>query len=210
VTAVLGRRGSRGDLADVMVVFDWNGTVMADVERAVAATNAVLAAHGIAPLDEAGFRESFRLPLAGWLGGLGVPEGEAAWNAAMAARPALARPEAAAALAALHEAGALVAVVSAAGAEAVGADLAATGLAPYVGTVWTAVSDKASRLAEDRGLRPRAIYVGDTEYDVRAARRAGYEAVALTGGYRPAAALAEVGPAAVLHDLHQVVEFAAG
>lgn len=126
----------------------------------------------------------------------------------MAARSARARREAGAALAALHGRGALVAVVSAAGTDAVATDLTATGLAPCIAQVWTGVTDKAIQLGKDRGLRPRAIYVGDTEYDIVAAQQAGFEAVGLTGGYSPAAALAPARPSAVLNDLHQVVQFA--
>ncbi len=173
MTAVPSRMGA-GDLAGVMVVFDWNGTVMADVDRAVAATSAVLADHGIEPLAREDFRAGFRLPLAEWLASLGAPGAETAWNVAMAARSARARPEAGAALAALHGRGALVAVVSAAGTDAVATDLTATGLALCIAQVWTGVTDKAIQLGKDRGLRPRAIYVRDTEYDIVPAQRAGF------------------------------------
>ncbi|MBW0134403.1 HAD hydrolase-like protein [Pseudonocardia abyssalis] len=57
------------------------------------------------------------------------------------------------------------------------------------------MADKAAHLSAVRGLRTRAVYVGDTEYDVRGALRAGFEAVDVTGGHRPAAALRGAGRA---------------
>jgi phosphoglycolate phosphatase len=204
MTAALGT-----DLHDLMVVLDWNGTVMADTDRAVEATNEVLASYGLDPLSRTEFRARWALPLGGWLVGLGVPGDDAeaaeeAWNAAMARRRAPVRPGAAAALAGLVERGAYVAVVSAAGAEAVGTDVAAAGLGAHLHAVDSGVRDKAAHLAACRDLRERAVYVGDTEYDVDSARRAGYLAVAIAGGYRPRAALAEAAPHALLEDLAEL------
>jgi phosphoglycolate phosphatase len=210
MTAVTDAVGA--DLADLMVVLDWNGTVMADVDRAVEATNEVLAGYGLGALSRADFRAGWALPLRGWLVGLGIPvadaaAAEAAWNAAMARRPAPVRPGAVDALAELTARGAYVAVVSAAGAEAVGSDVDAAGLGPHLHAVDAGVRDKAAHLAAHRDLRERAVYVGDTEYDVDSARRAGYLAVAITGGYRPRAALATADPDTLLDDLRDLALF---
>lgn len=51
------------DLAPGEVVLDWKGTVVADRSRAVGATNAVLAAHGLPPITDADFGRLFGLPL---------------------------------------------------------------------------------------------------------------------------------------------------
>ncbi|MCX6467652.1 MAG: HAD hydrolase-like protein [Pseudonocardiales bacterium] len=191
-------------LDDTLVVFDWNGTIMCDLRRAVGATNAVLTARGLASLSARQFQDGFALPLAGWLDGLGIADAgraEDEWNAALAEAPAAPRAEAAAVLTELVRRGALTGVVSAAGPAAVEADVAAAGLAGLLGSVTGGVDDKAAHLAGLRGLRRRAVYVGDTEYDVVSALRAGFEAVAVTGGYRPAAALRGTGADAVIDSL---------
>lgn len=202
------------DLGDLMVVFDWNGTLMADLDRAVLATNDVLAGYGLAPLSTDAFRTGFTLPLAGWLVRLGVSGPDAgaaehAWNRAMAARTARPRRGAVTTLAGLAGRGAHVGIVSAAGTDAVHADLRTSGLEPYVHSVATGIVDKAAHLREHRSLRRRAIYVGDTEYDMESAHRAGYDAVAVTGGYRPAAALRDARPIAVVDDLTDLMRIVA-
>lgn len=194
-------------LDDTMVVFDWNGTIMSDLCRAVGATNAVLTARGLAPLSQQRFQNGFALPLADWLARLGVVDAgraEAEWNAALQAAPAAPRAEAAAVLAELVDRGALTGVVSAAGSAAVEADVAAAGLSTLLGSVTGGIEDKTSHLSGLRSLRKRAVYVGDTEYDVRSALHAGFIAVAITGGYRPAAALRGTGASAVIDSLSEL------
>ncbi|WP_376768572.1 HAD family hydrolase [Pseudonocardia pini] len=46
--------------------------------------------------------------------------------------------------------------------------------------------------------------MGDTEYDVVSARRAGYLAVAVAGGYRPRDALRRAEPYALLGELTEL------
>ena len=198
------------DLLDVLVVFDWNGTIVADLDRAVAATNEVLDAHRLPQLSTARFRETWRLPMASWLHGLGVPpddlEGaEALWNQAVTRRSAPVRDEAPRVLADLAARGALLGVVSAAGAAAVSTDLERSSLTDSFDLTATAVADKAAHLRTLRHLRETAVYVGDTEYDVHCARQAGYVGVGITGGYRSAAALATAG-GAVIDSLTSLVE----
>lgn len=194
-------------LDDTMVVFDWNGTIMSDLRRAVSATNAVLTARGIGPLTEDEFRDGFRLPLRGWLAGLGAgPEAEQEWNAALATLPARPRPEALDVLVELVERGAVTAVVSAASTEAVRADVDVSGMAGLFGQVAGGVDDKARHLATLRHHRERAFYVGDTEYDVRSALTAGFVAVAVTGGYRPAEVLERAGADVVVGSLRELLD----
>ncbi|OLT11333.1 hypothetical protein BJF78_26975 [Pseudonocardia sp. CNS-139] len=193
-----------------MVVFDWNGTIMSDLRRAVGATNAVLARRGLGPLSPQEFRARFALPLDRWLVGLGVaapdaPAAEREWNAALATEPAAPRPEAATVLGDLVARGALTGVVSAAGAEAVHADVAGAGLAHLLGEVATGVRDKAAHLRVLRPRRARAVYVGDTTYDMASARRAGFTAVGVTGGYSTGRALRAAGADAVVDSLEDLL-----
>jgi len=195
-------------LDGVLVALDWNGTVMCDLHRAVAATNAVLSRRGREPLSHGRFRANFTLPLQKWLRDLGVADDEVAereWNAAMAATGARPRDGAIEALTAMRQQGARTTVVSAASRFAVVTDLDAGGMTGLFDRVDTGVIDKASHLAKLRNAHRRALYVGDTEYDVEAAQLAGYEAVAITGGYRPAAALRASAASAVVDSFAQVI-----
>lgn len=205
-----GSLGRPARLDDTMVVFDWNGTVMSDLHRAVAATNTVLVARGLRPLTAGQFQAGFVLPLPRWLVSLGIgvddaPAAEQQWNRELAAVRASPRVEAAGVIAELVDGGALIGVLSAADGAAVEADIAAAGMADLFGFVATAVRDKAAHLRAVRGRRRRAIYVGDTEYDMRCARRAGFQAVAVTGGYRPADTFAVAEDVRVIDSLDELL-----
>ena len=80
---------SLGDLLEgvTLIALDWNGTTVNDLERAMRATNVVLARRGLPIQDLATFRETFKLPMTRYFGDLGIaPEDIAAaghdWNTA--------------------------------------------------------------------------------------------------------------------------------
>lgn len=200
------------DLNDCLIVFDWNGTIMDDSERAARATNTVLTARGQRSLDIDEFRATFTLPLREWLTDLGVASTDAAaaeneWNAAMEAEAPV-RPAARSVLVELRGRGARLGVASAAGAAAVQSDVRRAGLGDVLDFVATGVADKAAFLRSRREERARALYVGDTAYDMHSARTAGYRAVAITGGYQSAALLAAAKPDAVVADLGELCTLA--
>lgn len=195
------------DLADTLVLFDWNGTLVADTDRAVRATNALLAERGLTALTDDEFRSRWVLPMRAFLQGLGAEDADAAeqcWNRALAAEPAPLRPDAHSTLDTLRARGARLGVISAAGVQAVDGDLRNTGLYDRFDVVIAGCAAKTEALLDQRPTRPRAFYIGDTEYDIRSAHAAGYLAVAITGGYRPADALAAVRPDAVIDHLDQL------
>ncbi|MPV89662.1 HAD hydrolase-like protein [Georgenia ruanii] len=176
---------------------DWNGTVMDDLDRALAAINAAIAEHGLPDLDRPGFQGSFTLPMRRWLLELGVSEEhaeavEAAWNTGMQT-PAPLRAGVADTLRALRAAGAVTGVVTAASEAAMRYDVEHTGLQGVFDHVHTSVRDKAARLAELRSLGREAFYVGDTAYDIECARSAGYIAIGVGAGYQAEAILAAAG-----------------
>lgn len=196
------------DLADTLVLFDWNGTVVADTDRAVRATNAVLAERGLAALTGDEFRSRWVLPMRAFLRALGADDTQAAeqsWNRALGSEPAPLRPHAHRTLDTLRAHGARLGVISAAGAQAVEADLRDTGLRDRFDVVIAGCPDKTEALLDQRSTRLRACYVGDTEYDIRSAHAAGYLAVAITGGYRPADVLTAVRPDAVVDRLDELL-----
>lgn len=196
----------------VLVLFDWNGTVMNDVARAAAAANQALEKFGLV-LTEEEFQLGFTLPLRDWFSDLGVPDahtGAAAdhWNRAMEVEAA-ARGSARATVTELREHGVVTGVVTAAAPGSVHADLRANGLDGLFDHIHTDVEDKVACLSSLRHLGGSAIYVGDTAYDVSSAREAGYTAVSIGGGYQHASVLAGARPDHHIEDLPGVLELAA-
>lgn len=187
----------RGTLHTYLVV-DWNGTVMSDVERAVLATNEVLKDYDLAPLNVLAFRESFTLPMSEWLTDLGVPEefldtAEAKWNEGMQ-NPAPMREGAADLIRELKNSGTTLGVVTAANQRSLDFDIEAAELQGVFDVLRSSAANKAQSLSELRKEKCRYVYVGDTTYDVLSARSAGYETVAISGGYQSNARLRTASP----------------
>ena len=194
------------------VLFDWNGTLVDDITRALDAANVTLASLGRPPLPGIGhFRSTFRLPLVEWFRHLGVPTDRLQlaadrWNTEMASRPASLRSGARSLLEALKAAGVSTGVVSAASRAAVAADAVRLGVAELLGHLDTDASNKrdAIRSAMAATGTHRVAYVGDTEYDMVEAVLAGADPIGLAGGYRPADALRTAGAQYICDDLHEV------
>lgn len=196
--------GAPGVWADTIVLFDWNGTVVLDADRARDALNAVLVARSRPALSDAGFAREFSLPMAAMfdrLGAVDVAEAEREWNTHMAGRASRARAGAHEALAALTAGGASLGVVSAADRSSVDYDLDSLGFEVDWAVLAAPTTDKLAVLQQHRGERARAVYVGDTAYDMVCARAAGYLAVAVAGGYTPVAALRAAGADHVIDSL---------
>ena len=194
-----------------LVVFDWNGTVVDDVERAADAMAEVLRARGIDPPDAAGFRAAFRLPLAALFGDLGViadtSAAEAEWNALMARRETALSAGVEEALVALAADGHRLGVVSAASTVAIRQDAERLGIVDRFEFMHGGRADKTAALRDLAA--PRLAYVGDTEYDMASAVAAGATAIGYGAGYRPASALRAGGADRVIdhmRELAQVVE----
>lgn len=192
-----------------MVLFDWNGTLVDDATRALQSVNEVLDKRRRPPLDLDGFRSGFRLPLAEWFRHLGLgpdelAEAESEWNRVMARSTAQLHTGAGELLDALRSRRVQVGIVSAAAGEAVHSDLARFGLAGVFDLVECDVRHKPDRLF--RFASHRAVYVGDTEYDIVSARRAGLATVAFTGGYRPREALARFEPDLMIDRFAELTE----
>ncbi|CAN5384718.1 HAD hydrolase-like protein [soil metagenome] len=198
-------------LDDTIILFDWNGTIVLDADRARLALNGVLGPRGLPTLSAAEFGHRFRLPMHGLFSDLGVAEdefieSEAEWNRAMADADPIVRPGTAEALIVLHQTGATLGVVSAASESAITSDLGTLGLPKVWQLVRGGVADKESVLRGERAIRERAIYVGDTVYDIDCAIRAGYRAVGVAGGYTSPDRLRAAGAEAVIDDLGELLD----
>lgn len=175
----------------MIVLFDWNGTLLDDMERARKASSLVRepwAGPGELTLDE--FREAWCLPLSDHVRRLGVPDdrNDAAtrdWSTHLSTIDAPLAPGALEALEALRGAGIAIAVVSSAGEAAVRRDIEDHGLVQRFDDIHAGVAQKQtaiSRYVESAGAGP-VWYVGDTAFDMVQAREAGAIAVGFTGGY---------------------------
>ena len=197
------------DLSDTMVLFDWNGTIVLDADRAQNALNEVLLSRGLPSLDQQAFTTRFKLPMAAMFTDLGVAEREVEtaedeWNQAMASAVTALRDGVRATLLHMARAGALLRVLSAASTEAVRFDQTSLDVPAVFATVEAPVTDKLERLLSHRAERSRAYYVGDTAYDMRCAVAAGYSAIGVSGGYAPVAVLWEAGATRVIGDLSEL------
>jgi phosphoglycolate phosphatase len=189
-----------------MVVFDWNGTIVLDADRALDALNRVLAAHHAALVSAEEFPAVFRLPMADMLASLGVDRAglaaaESRWNTLMAASTTRLRDGAREALLQLAADQAWLGIVSAASAEAVSHDRISLAVPDVWDTILAPVSDKTAVLRAIRHYAGTAVYVGDTAYDMRCARQAGYLPVGVSNGYSSDLALQAAGAISLIDNL---------
>ena len=195
----------------VLIAFDWNGTLVDDVDRAADATSAVLVRRGMPPVGRDEFRERFRLPLASFFRATGIEENELIaaereWNLELRGATTELAAGAADTLAAIAFRGWSTGVVSAASAESVLADVGRLGLGDALGFVWTDRDDKTAALRSLRAGVDRLVYVGDAEYDMQCAREADAVAVGFGSGYRPASALRDAGAEVVVDDHRRLLD----
>lgn len=185
-------------LDQTVVLFDWNGTIVLDADRARGSLNRVLGSRGLSELNHDEFSERFRLPMRGLLGDLGIGESdlvqsEADWNEGMLGAGPVAREGASTGLVSLATAGARIGIVSAASPASIAADLDVLALPVRWDLVRGSVADKAAVLRDERDASVDAFYVGDTVYDIECALAAGFRAVGVSGGYTAPSRLVDAG-----------------
>lgn len=195
-----------------MLAVDWNGTVVADAERACEAVREALREEDAdTPADLASFRYGWRLPLREYFASLGVRPARLAhveewWNAAMRARATRLAPGARELLEWCRQAGVPVFVLSGADESVVRGDAAQLGVGPLLTDVVGRAHPKSEHLARWRDEGRSVLYVGDTEYDVSEARTAGVSVVAFAGGYRSPEQLGLGDGPPVVADLRLVID----
>lgn len=175
-----------------LLALDWNGTVVADAERACEAVREALREEDAdTPADLDSFRYGWLLPLRDYFLGLGVRPARLAhveqrWNDALRARTTRLAPGARELLDWCQGAGVPVVVLSGADESVVRGDAAHLGVGPLLTEVVGRAHPKSAHLARWRDEGRSVLYVGDTEYDVSEARTARVSVVAFAGGYRSA------------------------
>lgn len=197
-------------LPQARIVFDWNGTILDDAERTLAALNAVLTDLDRSQLDEETFRSTFGLPLEAMLADLGllpdqIDPAVSAWYTGIEAREAPLSPGAAETIHTLWERGTPAGIISAASATSVERDANRLGIRDKLAFLRPAAASKEVALRETFATGQPLIYVGDSEYDMTEAIAAGAIPVGYAGGYRPVEALLAAGAIAVVSDLRSLL-----
>ena len=201
-----------------VVLFDWNGTIMDDMERARRASSLVRQRWaGLGELTSAEFREAWCLPVSVHIERIGVPEADAdaaarAWSAHLGEIEAPLSPCAVTTLRALRRLGIETAVVSAATEQSVHQDLQAHGLDRQFESLHCGIADKAAVTAQYvLQAGPGAVwYVGDTTFDMMHALSAGATAIGYTGGFDPADKLRGAGAHRLIDRLDELLALIPG
>lgn len=202
-----------------LLVFDWDGTVMDSLGSIVACTRATLEHLRLPPLPDEEIRRAIGLGMIETVErlapGAGPETVEAIrgcyrdlWISTYRERPVL-FPEARPLLAALANAGYLLAVATGKSRRGLDRDLEASGLAPLFHATRT-VDEAPSKphpgmllaLLDELGVHPRrALMIGDSVWDLQMAAAAGVPALGVTTGGYPRQQLLEHGPADCLECL---------
>jgi phosphoglycolate phosphatase len=206
-----------------LVVFDWNGTLLADNAAIVHGTNQELAILGLPPIDLATYRRHFDVPLVAFYKNFGVSaavfrsqSGKLASAFHASYEPLVAagrtRPGARRVLAGLHGQGYTQIVLSNHTVEGIYLHLKRLRLLPYFAAVlandavegmhFKGKQDRLKQYLQENQLEAaEAVIIGDTVEEVRIGRNLGLKTVSITGGYNTAARLRAARPDAIIHSL---------
>ncbi|CAN5472838.1 HAD hydrolase-like protein [soil metagenome] len=194
------------------IVFDWNGTILNDGERARLATNRVLAEMALPALSVDRFRETFSLPMDRYFQSLGVlkidvEEAVADWSRFLVGGHIELSAGVPEMLIAAKLRGIPVGIVSAASEVVVRSDAKQLGIEESLSII---VGDSRVKSAALREISAKVegtlLYCGDTEYDIIEAKVAGAISVGFGGGYRPGSELRKVDPLVVIDDFSEIAE----
>ncbi|HET7724544.1 MAG TPA: HAD hydrolase-like protein [Propionibacteriaceae bacterium] len=207
------------------VVWDWNGTLLDDLDTCVAVANVLLDEFGLARLEGvADYQAKFRFPIVDYYAELGFDTSREG-NFDRAARrymelygPASVRcvlhEGAVDALAALHRSGVGQLVISASQQDNLVAQLAPFGIDRYldgahgISDIYAASKEGIARhwLAEEGLPAEQVLFVGDSEHDFQIATALGASCLLYSRGHHARPHLASLG-APVIDDLRDVVSF---
>lgn len=191
------------------ILWDWNGTLVADVPLVVRVNNAVFAAHGYRDTTTEEYRRLFRFPVRDYYRDLGVSDADfdqiaREWNEGYMAscEGCPLTPGAAQTVRAFHEAGMRQVIISASR-----QDLLRRQVAGYpelrgmfdeilgLGDVYAVSKVHLARsyLAQS-GVDPSdAVFLGDTCHDAEVARAIGCRCLLISGGHQEDRVMAQSG-----------------
>jgi len=212
---------------DRYIIWDWNGTLLDDVDSAVNALNQMLAVRGLAPTTRDYYRAHFGFPVRPFYAELGVDLAHEDWDRICVDfhrfvddEPKILRADARAALQLAREAGVRQTILSALREDLLRRDVAAAGIADFFDAIYGVDNlDGASKLTRGHDLvrdltlssTCELFFIGDTLHDVEVARELGAKCILVDGGHQTADRLSTAGvpvasslTAAIksIHDIH--------
>lgn len=202
------------------LIWDWNGTLLDDVDAAVAALNRMLVKRGVAPTTREYYRAHFGFPVRPFYAELGVDLEKCDWDgicedfhAFVAEEPQTVRPAAREALEAARSAGFRQCILSALREDLLRRDVRKAGLAEFFQSVCGVDNlDGASKLSRGKELVAALgdggfCFIGDTLHDAEVARALGGACVLVACGHQRGDRLAAAG-VPVAEDLVSAVRLA--
>ena len=190
------------------IVWDWNGTLLDDVDAGIGALNRMLAARGLPSITREFYRARFGFPVRPFYFEIGMdPDRE--WDRIcvefhdhLAREPQHIRPDAVPALALVRERGARQSILSALRQDLLLRDTAREGVQPYLDEIYGVDNlEGATKLSRGRELAARLraegvedlVFIGDTLHDAEVAAELGARAVLVDGGHQHADRLRAAG-----------------
>ena len=199
------------------LLIDWSGTLADDLQATLTATNEVLAAYGVGPMDRETFQREFELPFmrfyARFLPGIGQVEVDriffAAYEPLRDQIPLL--PDARCFLEYLRSGGVRSYIFSTMRPSLLEAEVERHGIGHLVDGLFGGIVDKREAigpiLTALQVPADHTLFLGDMVHDITAARGAGVRSGAVTTGYSHRADLAAAGPDYVFDSLGEVIGF---
>ncbi|MBE6634321.1 MAG: HAD family hydrolase [Ruminococcaceae bacterium] len=205
------------------IAWDFNGTILNDLDASLSAANALLEQYSLPTLpDLNAYREVFGFPVINYYRRIGfdfdripysvlAPEWVAYYK--RFAANATYFPEIPAILEKLHQTGISQMIVTASYRGLIEEQLGALGIRGYFGELLALdninAESKTALAARWRELNPNArpLFIGDTEHDLETARAMGADCLLVACGHRPHGALSACADATVLRDLNELSEW---
>lgn len=211
-----------------LVVFDWNGVLIADAKATIDIDNELLRRFGRPPITLAQYRDLFTMPVVEFFYRLGFTKEEMARDAVRIQNmfhelyePRIARVRtrsgARTLLSFLEERGIEAIILSNHTHEGIASQLKRLGIERHFSRIISngkhdtmARKSKAEKLVDLMGSLPyereEALIIGDSTEEIEAARAAGIRSVAITGGYYSATRLKAARPDFLIHSLPGMIE----
>ena len=192
------------------IVWDWNGTLLDDVDAGIGALNRMLAERGLPAITREFYRARFRFPVRPLYFEIGM-EPDREWDRIcvefhdyLAQEPQHVRPDAVAALAYVRAKGARQSILSALRQDLLLRDTAREGVQGYLDEIFGVDNlEGATKLSRGRELvaklrsatvpAPDLVFIGDTLHDAEVATELGARVVLVDGGHQHADRLRAAG-----------------
>ena len=183
---------------EITIIWDWNGTLLDDVNAAVGALNRMLAKHKLPPVTREFYRANFGFPVRPFYQQVGIDLDRVDWDeictdfhAFIAAEPQDLHPSTRDALEAARAGGLNQCILSALREDLLCRDTARFGVAPFFDYIFGVDNlDGATKLSRGRDLvatlppQTRLYFIGDTLHDAEVGAALGAEVILVGCGHQ--------------------------